>query len=107
MRSLVIENGGWEVRTTGNVEGNTIRFTAHCPVWERIAFKCKVRAEIIRRGRDLEIILVHNKILPSIVKDAIQNMAMEVLQEHGISLEPVLRLVSTRPMQNMPIRKRA
>lgn len=96
---LVIESGGWEVQTNGVINMGAIRFTVRHPIYERIGFKCKVDAEFKRKGSGFEIKLVHNKILPSIVRDAIRNMAEDVLRENEVSMEPVLRLVHSLPLR--------
>lgn len=99
LNKLVLQNGGWEIETNGKIDTDLIRFTVRHAIHERIGFKCKVDAEFNRNGSGLEINLIHNKILPSIVRDAIRNMAEDLLKENGISLEPVLRLVHSAPFR--------
>jgi hypothetical protein len=98
---LVIESGGWEVRTTGEIEESSIRFTVRRPIQERIGFKCEVDAEILRKAAGLEFNLVHKKILPRFVKDVILSMIEEVLRDRGVTIEPALVLVKSLP-QNLP-----
>lgn len=88
MKTWIIENGSWEVKTSGKAnKGSTISFIVHRQIWERIAFKCQVDTEIVHKGAGLEINLIHKKELPEFVKRAIRNIANEFLKENRAALD--------------------
>jgi hypothetical protein len=87
VQTRIIENGSWEIKTTGMMDQGAVCFIVRHHKWERLAFNCKVRAEIIRKGHGHEIKLNHGKPLPQFVKQLVENMVDELFNESGISLE--------------------